>query len=213
MGRALRGLILATVAAVICVTPPLARAQDLGLPDSPVLTVDLNRLFNETLFGERVASELEAESAVLAAENRRIEAELTAEEKELTERRDAMTPAAFREAADAFDAKVQRIRAEQEAKARALADENENAQRRFLGAARPVLERLMLESGASVLLDTRAVLLSSDAVNVTDAAVDRIDDAIGDGSGVSPDAEEVAPEVPIAPQEAPPLVLPPEESE
>lgn len=210
MGHAVRRLILATVAVMLCLSPS-ARAQDLGLPDSPILVVDLNRLFNETLFGERVASELEAESADLAAENRRIEAELTAEEKDLTERRAGMAPGDFRDAADAFDMKVQRIRAEQEAKARALADENENAQRRFLGAARPVLERLMRESGASVLLDTRAVLLSSDVVDVTDQAVTRVDDAIGDGSEVSIDPDAETPEVPVAPQDAPPLVMPRQE--
>ncbi|WP_372612550.1 OmpH family outer membrane protein [Aquicoccus sp.] len=212
MEHSLRGMILAILAVMLCMSPA-ARAQDLGLPDSPVLVVDLNRLFNETLFGERVASELEAESAELAAENRRIESELTDEEKDLTERRADMSPSDFRDAADEFDAKVQRIRSEQESKARALAEENENAQRRFLGAARPVLERLMRESGASVLLDTRVVLLSSDVVDVTDAAVERIDDAIGDGSEVPADVEEDAPDLPVEPQESPPLVIPPQQQD
>ncbi len=216
MGRALRVLTLAlAIVGGLSGAAPVARAQVLGLPDSPVLVVDLNRLFNETRFGERVASELEAESAALARENRRIEAELTEEEKVLTERRSGMTPEAFRKAADAFDAKVQRTRSEQEAKARALAEEQENAQRRFLGAARPVLERLMQESGASVLLDTRSVLLSSDAVDVTDAAVDRIDDVIGDGRAVPTDTGQQAPADPVVtpPPEAPPLVLPPDGGE
>ena len=132
----LRGVIAALFLGVV---PVLAQAQQLGLPDSAILVVDTNRLFAETLFGRRVAAELEAESAVLSAENRQIEADLTAEEKALTEQRAEMTPEAFRAEADAFDAKVQRIRNEQEAKARRLAEESDNAQRRFLGVARPVL--------------------------------------------------------------------------
>jgi Skp family chaperone for outer membrane proteins len=170
--------------------------QGLGLPDSAVLVVDPNRLFSETAFGQRVAAEVETEGTALAGENRRIEAELTSEEKALTEQRSRMTPEAFRAAADAFDGKVQRIRAEQETKARKLAEESDNAQRRFLGVARPVLETLMVESGAAVLLDTRAVLLSAGTVDVTDEAVRRIDQAIGDGSdlGVRPPVAPTAPE-------------------
>lgn len=171
------------IAAAVCmalVAAPVS-AQGLGVADSVVLVIDPNRLFSETAFGRRVAAEIETQGVALAAENRRIEAELTSEEKALTERRAGMTPEAFRAAADAFDIKVQRTRAEQETKARNLAEESDNAQRRFLGVARPVLENLMLESGASVLLDVRAVLLSSGAANVTDEAVRRIDLAIGDG--------------------------------
>ncbi len=190
----LRGVIAALFLGVV---PVLAQAQQLGLPDSAILVVDTNRLFAETLFGRRVAAELEAESAVLSAENRQIEADLTAEEKALTEQRAEMTPEAFRAEADAFDAKVQRIRNEQEAKARRLAEESDNAQRRFLGVARPVLEALMRESGASVLLDSRTVLLSTDVVNVTDLAVARIDDAIGDGQAL--EAPQTTPADPAQP--------------
>jgi len=181
-------------AAAIVLWPLAVLAQDLGLPRSTVMVVDPNRLFAETAFGQRVARELEAESAVLAAENRRIEGELTVEEKALTEKRKSMTPEEFRQAADAFDTKVQRIRGEQEAKARDLASNNDNAQRRFLSVAQPVLQTLMTESGAEVLLDRRSVLLLADSVDITDEAVQRIDSAIGDGSAIAPVEPDVAPD-------------------
>ncbi|MDQ2088513.1 OmpH family outer membrane protein [Marimonas arenosa] len=174
---------------------PLSLAsQQLGLPTTNIVVIDTNQLFAESAFGQRVKNEIEADSRALAAENRRIEAELAAEEKALTEERAGMTPQAFRDKADAFDAKVRRTREEQEAKALALAEESDKAQRRFLTVAQPVLEELMAETGAALLLDQRAVLLSVQEINITDVAVRRIDRAIGDGSAIVPQAPDPDPE-------------------
>lgn len=161
-----------------------ARAQQLGTIQSPILTVESDRLFSESLFGQRVAQEIEAESAVLSAENRRIEAELTEEEQRLTERRADMEPQAFRALADAFDEKVQDIRRTQDGKARALNQRTDGDRVVFLQAAAPVLERLMREAGAVVILERNNVLLSLNATDITDLAIERINTAIGDGAAL-----------------------------
>lgn len=183
----------AFVAALIGLAAPAARAQQgLGglfsdpVAASPVLVVELDRLFAESAFGLRIAAEIEEEGSQLAAENRRIEAELIAEERQITEQRPGLTPEAFRALADAFDEKVQTFRREQDAKVRAIGQRNEEGQRAFLTAAQPVLQDLMTEAGATVLLDRRVVFLSAPAVDVTDAAIERIDAAIGDGSKPTP---------------------------
>ena len=196
IGRGRRIIPAALAFFMAAVAPVAAPAQDLGLAESAILVVDPNRLFVETAFGKRVEAEIEAESADLAAENRRIEAELADEERALTAERPGMDPLTFRAKADAFDAKVTRIRSEQEQKAIALATQRDEAQRRFLAVARPVLEELMVESRAVVLLDTRAVLISTRAIDVTDAAVLRIDQAIGTGDGIE------APQTPSDPSSA-----------
>jgi len=169
--------------AVMIAAPVLA--QQLGLPQGAILTISTDRTFAESQFGQRVAAEVEAQSAVLTAENRRIEAELIAEEKDLTERRPGMETAAFRALADAFDQKVQSTRATQETKARALNQIADKARVEFLQVARPVLEDLMRESGAGVILERSSVFLSANATDITDLAIDRIDAAIGDGSGLN----------------------------
>lgn len=184
---------LATAAGVIG-TAGSSRAQDLGVPAAGnVLVIDTNQLFAESAFGHRVKADIEARGRALAAENRRIEAELAAEEKALTEERPAMAPEAFRDKADAFDAKVKQTREEQEAKALELAEAGDAAQRRFLAVAQPVLETLMAERGAVVMLERRAVLLHAGAVDVTKAATRRIDAAIGDGSAILTPPESPAP--------------------
>ncbi|MBY6005999.1 OmpH family outer membrane protein [Salipiger bermudensis] len=168
-----------------------ASAQDAapGIVESAILTVEFDRLFSESAYGERVARTLEAEGAEIAAENRRIEAELTAEERALTEKRAELDALAFRELADAFDEKVQALRREQDAKARAIGELSEEERRRFIAAAEPVIDRIMREAGAVVILDKRSVFLSEDVIDITDAAIARIDAAIGDGAAPEDGAE------------------------
>ncbi|EAR52170.1 hypothetical protein OG2516_01999 [Oceanicola granulosus HTCC2516] len=171
-------------------TPPVASE---GGVRSPVLTIDPELLYSGSAFGDRIARELQAETEALAAENRRITAELEAEETSLTERRPTMAPEAFRAEAAAFDEKVQEIRRTQDAKERALNQTVQQAQEQFLAAARPVLGRLMAEYGAAVILDRRTVILGVGAIDITDEAVARIDAEIGDGTGdgdVAPEAQE-----------------------
>ncbi|MEY8827792.1 OmpH family outer membrane protein [Sedimentitalea sp. XS_ASV28] len=176
------GLIaLLRVVALLVAVPIGASAQQLGLPDSVILTISSERLFNDSAFGQRVAREFEAASGELAKENRRIEQELTEEEQELTDRRPEMDPAAFRELADAFDAKVKEFRRTQDAKARALVQKNEEEQVKFIQAARPILTDLMREAGAGVVLERSSVFLSVTAIDVTEVAINRLNATIQDG--------------------------------
>ncbi|MGR3634079.1 MAG: OmpH family outer membrane protein [Limimaricola soesokkakensis] len=158
-----------------------------------IVVLDTDRLFSESLFGQRLAADLQAQTEALVEENRRIEAELTAEEQDLTRRRPSMTPGAFRAEAEAFDARVQEIRRERDAKERALQQEAASGREIFLAAAGPALGQVMLERGASIILDRRAVFLSTSAVDITDAALAAVDAAIGDGATLSADPEPAEP--------------------
>ena len=149
---------------------------------SPVLTIDSERLFLESAFGRRVAEEIETQGAELARENRKIEADLEAEEREITEMRANMSPEEFRELADAFDQKVQQTRLEQAAKGRALNDLLDQEREVFLTAAAPVLERLMRESDAAVILERRSVFVSANAIEITDNAISLLDETLGSGA-------------------------------
>jgi Skp family chaperone for outer membrane proteins len=163
---------------------PALQAQQLGLPQSSILTIASDRLFSESAFGQRIAAEIEEDSAVLSAENREKEAELTAEEQDLTDRRAGMDPDDFRTLADAFDAKVQMIRTTQDNKARALGLRRDEARSAFFDAARPVLASVMRETGAGVILERSSVFLSANATDITDIAIERMNAEIGDGEGL-----------------------------
>nr|WP_152612552.1 OmpH family outer membrane protein [Leisingera sp. ANG-M7] len=154
----------------------------MGLPQSGILTIQPDRLFSESAFGKRVEREIEAEGAVLTAENRRIEAELRQEELELTERRNGMEPEAFRALADSFDEKVQETRRRQDLKLREISQMGEDARREFIAASLPVLQQIMRETGAGAILDHSSVFLSADAADITSLAIARIDSVLGDGA-------------------------------
>ncbi|QRF66594.1 OmpH family outer membrane protein [Ponticoccus alexandrii] len=181
---------------------------DTGLTDSPILVIDFDRVFAQSAFGQRLEDTLESEGSAIAAENRRIEAELIEEERRLTDQRPTMPPAEFRSLADAFDEKVQRLRSEQDAKARALSARQDEARRRFLNLAEPAIEQLMRETGAVMILERRAVFVAADAVDATDRAIALLDQVVGDGGsdvlpdlpeGALPDADPAGGSVPEAP--------------
>lgn len=159
-------------------------AQQLGVTQSEVVTISSDRLFTESQFGQRVLREIEQEGALLGEENERIVAELSTEEKTLTEKRGELTPEEFRPLAEAFDIKVQSHREGQRAKLDALARLSEDSRQQFYELARPVLIDILRESGGSIILERSSVLLSSDASDITDVAIDRINAAIGDGTGL-----------------------------
>lgn len=186
-----RALAKALFGALLCLGSPMAAQQSLGLGQADVvqsliLTIAPDRLYAESAFGQRITREIEEEGASIAAENRQIEAELTAEERELTELRDSLDADVFRDRARAFDEKVQRLRREQDEKARALGQRSEEARRALLSAAQPVLLQLMRESGAVAILDRRAVLLSANSVDITEKAIERVDAQFGDGADILP---------------------------
>lgn len=155
-------------------------------PQSPLVTLDQDRLFTQSTYGQRVARELDAASEALATENRGLEAALSAEERALTEQRPTLEPGEFRRLADAFDDKVTRTRREQDAKARALTRRAELERDAFLGRVLPILSRIVSDRGAVAILDDRAVLLSAESIDITDDAVARIDAELGDGSDLPP---------------------------
>lgn len=178
------------VLALLGATPALAQQQgnfptaplERGSVISPVLTIDSERVYTESAYGKRIASDHEERLVELGAENRKIEAELASEELEITARRAAMTPEAFRELANAFDAKVQKIKQTQVSKEIALTGQLEKARDDFWASAAPVLERLMRDADAAVILERRSVFVSVSVVEITEDAIQLFDQTLGDGT-------------------------------
>lgn len=214
-GGALAALLLAVASLPPSAAPALAQGYSLGT-DVQVRTLDQERLFAESAFGRRAAAVVAAASRELAASNQRILEELTAEERELTERRAHLDPEEFRRLADDFDARVEAIRREQEARARAISRMGEEEQQRFFAAAGPILVDLMREIGAVAILDSRAVILSSERIDFTELAIQRVDAVLGDGAETAADGTAPQPAPPSEPDtprpdpvpEGPPLDLP-----
>lgn len=182
----IRGGILAALFAlgIIGVVAPPLLAQDNAASQRLLLTIDQEHLFTGSLFGERVAAEIKQDLAALEQEFQKIEADLTAEEKDLTLRRPTLAPDDFRVLADEFDEKVQGIRKAQDAKARALDARLEQERARYYGLVNPILHEMMSQMGALMILDRRAILMGAEGVDITNEALQVIDASLGDGGMV-----------------------------
>lgn len=179
------------------------QAQSVGVVQSDILVVDPERLYEETRLGQAITAQLQQEREDLIALNRKLEAELEAEELALTEQRDTTSPEEFRDLADAFDERVQRIRADSQRRVREHERNRERAPLDFMRQVEPVLVELMREAGAAVVMDRRTVLLQADVVDITSAAVQRIDATLGpaapdegnaDGTEATPETADPAPD-------------------
>ncbi|MDZ7909433.1 MAG: OmpH family outer membrane protein [Gemmobacter sp.] len=211
MARREQGLAVAMAALLGGLVPAVPAQAQTGTaaPPAPprevrsqIATIQPDQLFARTAFGMAMQARTSAASAALQDENRRIEAALEAEERALTDRRKTLPPEEFRTLAEAFDTKVEGIRAAQDAKGRALKRQAEEDRQRFFETALPVLADLMGEIGAVALLDKSGIVLSLDAIDITERAVTRIDAVLGDGSSLetgaavtrsAPDAAEPVP--------------------
>ena len=179
---------------------PAPPADSARTVESPVLTVDQERLFSASAWGKRANAEIEAAFQTLATENRRIEADLAAEEKALTDKRATLTPEAFRTEADAFDARVVSIRKAQDAKQREIATSQDAERKAFFSAVLPSMAEVMMARGAVAILDARAIFVNVNAIDVTDEMIARIDATFGSGPA---DAIKVQPEPQPSPSPAP----------
>jgi len=177
-------VIRAALAAAIALTllAPVAQPARAQTVSPAIATVDQDRLFADSMFGQRVQRDHEARVQALSQENRQIEAALIEEEQALTDQRSDLPPEDFRALADAFDDKVQRIRAEQDSKANTLGQLLDGDRQAFLRLTGPVLRALVIERGAVALLDQRVVILAAESIDITADAIARIDSSIGDGT-------------------------------
>ena len=194
MQRALRGLVIAALAGIVGAAPlSPARAQNVGIVQSDILVVDPERLFELTELGRAMAAEHQAAREDLAARNRKLESELEAEERRLTELRATTDPEEFSRMADAFDMRVQELRSDSERRVRDLERDREEMPLVFLRRVEPVLLDVMRDARAEVILNARTVLYRTGSVDITEVAAQRIDAAVGTGTDAGTD-------VPTAPE-------------
>lgn len=154
--------------------------QTVVVIQSAVLTVDADRMFSDSEYGQRIKQEVDEASLALAAENREIEAGLAEEEQALTTQRPSLSAEEFKTLADAFDEKAQRIRREQTAKANEILSLPERARAQFLRLAQDVLVEIMRERRALAVLHSDTVFLKADVIDITDLAIERLNAVLSD---------------------------------
>jgi len=161
-------------ALVVCWT--CLAAQALSAQNAQVLTIDQERLLTESRLGASVLEELEARALALAAENKNIEEDLIAEELDLTAMRAELPADEFRALANAFDDRVQTLRAAQDEKERDLNRAQEEARNAVVRESAAVISEIVRQRGALLVIDRRNVFLSAGSIDITDEAIRRINE-------------------------------------
>lgn len=149
--------------------------------DLVLRSVDEERLFRESQFGQRVQADLDDASRALEEENARLLSELTAREEELTGLRESLPPDEFRADADAFDQRAEMIRQDQAQKLARFSQFEESERRRFFARSGVILQQVLEDEGAQILIAARAVIIGVPEMDITEAAISAIDAEIGDG--------------------------------
>lgn len=177
-----------------------------GVSAVPFRILDQDRLLRGSRLGQQILDGIHAAEQRLAEENQRLFDQLTAEESALTEARPTLSPEEFRSRADAFDARVEAIRAQRAQASQDLTTWSEGEAQRFFNAALPVLVQMMNDEGLLALIKPETVILGSDWLDITDAAIARVDAATADGSlpeGTAVPAPDPAPPPELEPQPEP----------
>ena len=131
LGLALRGSALRCLC-LVCQSGA-AQARTEAAAAVTILTLDQDRLFTaNSLFGKALETRALAATQALAAENRKIEADLDAEEQALTDQRATLSPEDFRPLAEASTPRSNGSAREQDAKASDLADTRDAGRKQFL---------------------------------------------------------------------------------
>jgi outer membrane protein len=147
-------------------------------PSAVILFVDRTAVLRRSAVGKSVAAQVEELARRMESEfgpeNQKLQADMQALQKDAP----AMTPETRQETIrqlearrEAFQKKVQERQAAIQAGQNAVRTQIEKA----LG---PILEKIMAERGANVLLDRGAVVLGSGDLDVTDLVITRLDAAL-----------------------------------
>lgn len=140
----------------------------------PVATINQDRLFNESSFGNSFSKYISEKTNLLAEENNRIQRELEAEEISLTEKRQELPNDEFRQLADTFNQKVETIREQQAEKLGSLNALRLKARQHFFTQAQPAIVKLMQERGIQFILNEQAIFIAGASGDITNSAIEKI---------------------------------------
>lgn len=174
------GLKLILAGALACAPVSMLMAQAPSTPSHeaasplPYRLLDQDRLLSDSRLGQETLARISEAQEQLEAENLEVFEQLSAEEQELTDLRATLSPSEFRTRADAFDERVEAIRAERARLSAELEQSRQSLIAEFFEAALPILQQYMQEQGILGLLRNDVMIMSSDLLDITDEVIARL---------------------------------------
>jgi Skp family chaperone for outer membrane proteins len=180
-----------------------ARAQQQA---GGIVVVSRDRILREAAVARRLR-EAEAElTELLQGQIDATKAAFAAEEQELARLRGELPEAEFEARVTAFDERVRLARRVAQERAAVLQTAFQDARAAILAALPTLMERLRVETGASIVLNADQVLAMDAGRDLTDRAI-----ALFDAEGPSPPMPDIDLSAPLLPPEEPAPAEPPAE--
>lgn len=182
----MRGPVAAFAAVLMAVALGGAAASQEAPPPVSVLVVDFDAALRDSAAARAIR---DAEIAARAELQERFDAmqqALEAEEARMVDLRRTMERADFDRLVVEFDTRVRAARRDAQQAGAALQARFAEAQAALAAAARPILDALMAERGAAVVIDRKATLAAAPALDVTDALLERLNARMPDAEGLLP---------------------------
>ena len=148
-----------------------------------ILVVDLDKAYKSSKFGKLIRKNFELENQSFNEENDAILDSLKREEIKLTKERQSLSPEKFSKAAEAFDKKAVAIRALRLEKIRLVDKKFQDLKPLFYNQIRPIIEKIMREYDASIILEKNSVIWSLASIDITNLIVERVDQAFINAKG------------------------------
>lgn len=145
-----------------------------------VLVMNEQRILRESAVGQHIASRLTAIGEEIQAELEPQQAAIQAESEQLNAETASMTEEAIRQRPDLIT-RVQTLQRDaaqfeqlRQIRARELAATEQQSMGPVLPVLQEVLQEIVNERGADILIDRSAVVFASDAVDISDTAIERM---------------------------------------
>ena len=169
----LPALIVALTAAVIAMAAP-ANAQ------TNVLIMNEERIIAESQVGQHIATRMQAIRAEMDGELQALLTPIQEESDRLNAETASLTPEAIQARPDlmqriqALNAQAQQAEALRQRLAQELQATQRQAMRPVLEALQAVLQEVVAERGAQILIDRSAVVYADPAIDVSDSVIERL---------------------------------------
>jgi outer membrane protein len=157
--------------AVAAPPPPTQGAA----PTARILLVDLRRVMGASKVGQDIQRQVEALKADATKQLNGEGQELQKEKTQLEQQAAILAPDVKARRIKDFDAKAQAFQQKLQQRGSLIQGGVLKAQQQIEQALGPILQGIMQERGATILLDRTAVLLAPNAIDVTDVVIQRLD--------------------------------------
>lgn len=164
---------MAACLAATCAVPPAQAQAQQPLATQAILVVDRERVLRDSAPGRALAAAVQEQRLALQGTSAAAEKAMEAEETEIDQIRDRLTPQQFEMRLRDFDQRVRQVRRDSQQASQALHARINDARREMEQALNLVLRDILQERGASVLLNAQTVIMAREEIDITAEAVDK----------------------------------------